>query len=130
LTALNRGPRACRWQRTFAGESTASIAVDLATIFRDPINRSMADAPWYVYIVRCSDDSLYTGIAKELEARIAQHNVGSGAKYTRSRRPVSIVYSESASDRGAALRREHEIKRMPVASKRRLVDQQANKKSQ
>lgn len=85
----------------------------------------MSDTPWYVYIVRCNDESLYTGIAKELEARLAQHNVGAGAKYTRSRRPVRLVYSETVLGRGAALRRESEIKRMPVASKRRLVDQQS-----
>ncbi len=83
----------------------------------------MSDTPWHVYIVRCKDESLYTGIAKELEARIAQHNVGAGAKYTRSRRPVCLVYSETVLGRGAALRREHEIKRMPSASKRRLVEQ-------
>lgn len=87
----------------------------------------MPDAPWYVYIVRCNDESLYTGIAKELEARIAQHNVGAGAKYTRSRRPVSLVYSEEAPDRSAALRREIEIKRMPLATKRRLVEHAAVK---
>ncbi len=81
----------------------------------------MADAPWYVYIVHCNDGSLYTGIAKALDARIAQHNGGAGAKYTRSRRPVRLVYSETAADRSAALQREMEIKRLPVAAKRRLV---------
>ena len=84
---------------------------------------SVSDTSWHVYIVRCKDESLYTGIAKELEARIEQHNVGAGAKYTRSRRPVRLVYSETVAGRGAALRREHEIKRMPLASKRRLVEQ-------
>jgi len=82
----------------------------------------MAETSWYVYIVRCNDASLYTGVAKELEARIDQHNSGAGAKYTRSRRPVTLVYSEMAADRSAAQRREVEIKRMPVASKRHLVD--------
>jgi predicted GIY-YIG superfamily endonuclease len=81
----------------------------------------MADSPWYVYIVHCNDGSLYTGIAKALDARIAQHNVGGGAKYTRSRRPVRLVYSETAADRSAALQREIEIKCLPVAAKRRLV---------
>jgi predicted GIY-YIG superfamily endonuclease len=85
----------------------------------------MAGALWYVYIVRCSDASLYTGVAAELAPRIAQHNAGKGAKYTRSRRPVTLVYRETAADRGAALRREIEIKRMPVAAKRRLVDRGA-----
>lgn len=81
----------------------------------------MNDAPWHVYIVCCNDHSLYTGIAKELERRIAEHNAGEGAKYTRSRRPVSLVYSELACDRGSALRREIEIKRLPAAAKRRLA---------
>lgn len=79
-------------------------------------------ASWYVYIVRCNDASLYTGVAKDLERRIGQHNAGTGAKYTRSRLPVTLVYSEPAADRGAALRREIEIKRLPAASKRRLAD--------
>ncbi len=80
----------------------------------------MSDNLWHVYIVRCNDGTLYTGTAKELEARILKHNRGVGAKYTRSRRPVRLVYSEIALGRGAALRRESEIKRLPLASKRRL----------
>lgn len=76
---------------------------------------------WNVYIVRCADASLYTGIAKELARRIEQHNAGDGAKYTRSRRPVTLVYSEAVADRGAALRREIEIKRLPAAAKRALA---------
>ncbi len=78
-------------------------------------------ASWTVYIVRCSDASLYTGVAKDLARRIEQHNAGTGAKYTRSRLPVTLVYSEAAADRSAALRREIEIKRLPAASKRRLA---------
>jgi len=70
--------------------------------------------------VRCADRTLYTGVAKDLAARIAAHNDGRGAKYTRSRLPVKLVYREAASDRGAALRREHEIKRLPRAGKRAL----------
>ena len=76
---------------------------------------------WYVYVVRCADTTLYTGIARDLQARINQHNTGRGAKYTRSRRPVTLVYQEAAADRGAALRREHEIKRMAPQAKRTLV---------
>jgi len=76
---------------------------------------------WYVYVVRCVDTTLYTGIARDLQARINQHNTGRGAKYTRSRRPVTLVYQEAAADRGAALRREHEIKRMAPQAKRTLV---------
>ena len=75
---------------------------------------------WFVYIVRCADRSLYTGVTTDAPRRVAEHNDGRGARYTRSRGPVSLVYLESVEDRGAALRREHEIKRMTVEGKRRL----------
>ncbi|HWN39839.1 MAG TPA: GIY-YIG nuclease family protein [Gammaproteobacteria bacterium] len=71
-------------------------------------------------MVRCADRTLYTGVAKDLPQRIAAHNDGRGAKYTRQRLPVKLVYSEAAADRGAALRREFEIKRLPRAEKRAL----------
>lgn len=79
-----------------------------------------ANDSWFVYIVECADGTLYAGVAKNAEARVAKHNDGLGAKYTKTRRPVELVYVEPASDRGAALRREHEIKRMTVREKRRL----------
>ncbi len=62
-------------------------------------------------------------MAKDLRARIAAHNDGRGAKYTRQRLPVKLVYSEAAADRGAAQRREHEIKRLPRTAKRALCRQ-------
>jgi putative endonuclease len=73
-----------------------------------------------VYIVRCADRTLYTGVAKDLAARIRAHNDGRGAKYTRSRVPVRLVYAEVVADRGAALRREHEIKRLSRGEKHAL----------
>jgi putative endonuclease len=79
------------------------------------------DPDWSVYIVRCADQTLYTGIAKNIVQRIAQHNAGNGAAYTRARRPVVLVHQEPAPDRGAALRREAAIKRLPVAAKRALA---------
>ena len=78
------------------------------------------NADWHVYIVRCADQTLYTGIARDVAARIAAHNAGKGAAYTRARRPVELVHREAAPDRGAALRREAAIKRLPCAGKRRL----------
>lgn len=87
--------------------------------------RSMTESPWVVYLVECSDESLYAGITTDVEARVAKHNQGSGAKYTRTRRPVALVYAEQAVDRGAALKREHEIKRMSAAEKRRLIQEVA-----
>jgi predicted GIY-YIG superfamily endonuclease len=76
---------------------------------------------WYVYIVRCADRTLYTGVARDLDARIEVHNAGRGAKYTRARLPVKLIYQETAADRGAALRREHAIKRLSRTEKRALA---------
>ncbi len=81
-----------------------------------------ADFPWTVYMVQCSDGSLYTGVTTDLERRLAQHNNGRGAKYTRARRPVRLVYAERAADKGAALRREIALKRLSSARKRRLIN--------
>ena len=78
-------------------------------------------AGWFVYIVECSDNTLYTGVATDIEARLAEHNAGRGAKYTRARLPVALVHSEEAKDKSTALRREHEIKRMRAADKRSLI---------
>lgn len=77
---------------------------------------------WYVYIVRCRDNSLYTGIARDLERRLTEHNEGNrGARYTRSRRPVELVYQETHPDRSTALRREYEIKQLSARQKRVLI---------
>ncbi len=81
----------------------------------------MNEQAWHVYIVRCSDRTLYTGIAVDPAARIAQHNAGRGARYTRGRRPVELVYCERLADRAAALRREMAIKRLAPSAKRRLA---------
>jgi putative endonuclease len=75
---------------------------------------------WFVYILRCADRTLYTGVTTEPERRLAEHNDGRGARYTRARGPVSLVYLEQVDDRGAALRREHEIKRMTAEGKKKL----------
>jgi putative endonuclease len=75
--------------------------------------------------VRCCDNSLYTGITNDIEARLSQHNEGKGAKYTRSRCPVELVYTECAGNKSDALRREIEIKRMNASQKRRLVSNAA-----
>jgi putative endonuclease len=72
---------------------------------------------WTVYLARCADGSLYTGITTDPARRLAEHNRGYGAAYTRSRLPVVLVYLEQAADRGQALRREHAIKRMSRVDK-------------
>ena len=66
---------------------------------------------YYVYIARCADESLYTGYCVDLKAREKKHNDGKGAKYTKQRRPVTIVYHESFASRVEAMRRERQIKR-------------------
>lgn len=81
----------------------------------------MRDDGWRVYLLRCADGSLYAGITTDLERRLAEHNAGRGARYTRSRLPAELVYSETAADRAAAQRREHVIRRLSRTDKQRLV---------
>ena len=76
---------------------------------------------WFVYLVRCRDGSLYTGIAKDVTRRCQQHNAGTGSRYTRSRRPVVLVYQESKRSRSLALKREAAIKAMTRREKEALV---------
>ena len=75
----------------------------------------------FVYILRCADNTLYTGWTTDLDARLKAHNSGRGAKYTRARRPVELVYKAPMPDRQAAQRREHEIKALPRAKKLDLI---------
>ncbi len=78
--------------------------------------------PWVVYILRCADDTLYTGITNDLDRRLAAHAEGRGARYTRGRLPVELRYLEPAASRSAATRREAEIKRLPRQGKLALVN--------
>lgn len=79
---------------------------------------------WQVYIVRCADTTLYTGIARDVERRIDEHNHSHlAARYTRARRPVVLVYSESCDSRSQALRREIAIKKLSRRDKERLCMQ-------
>jgi putative endonuclease len=78
---------------------------------------------WTVYLARCRDGSLYTGVTTDPERRLAQHNSGCGSAYTRSRMPVVFVYCEAAIDRSCALRRERAIKRLSRIQKEELVAQ-------
>lgn len=78
--------------------------------------------PYHVYILRCSDDTLYTGITNDLDKRLYEHNHSpSGAKYTRGRRPVVCVYSETCDDKSSALKREIAIKKLSRTEKTRLI---------
>lgn len=76
---------------------------------------------WWCYIVRCADDTLYTGITNDLVKRVAAHNAGTASRYTRARRPVRLVYRETNADRSAASKREAEIKRLPRNTKLELA---------
>jgi putative endonuclease len=75
----------------------------------------------YVYVLECADGSLYTGYTTDVERRVAEHDAGEGAKYTRGRTPVELVYVETFDSRSAAMSREHEIKQLSRAEKERLV---------
>jgi putative endonuclease len=76
---------------------------------------------WYVYIVRCKDGSLYTGATNDLEKRVTAHNAGRGARYTRSRRPVRLVYSRRVRDRSRALSVEAKLKQLTRVEKQALI---------
>ena len=77
---------------------------------------------YYVYILRCCDGTLYTGYTDDPERRVKVHNAGKGAKYTRSRLPVELVYREECEDKSAALRREAAIKGLTRADKLKLIE--------
>ena len=76
---------------------------------------------FHCYIVECADGSFYTGWSTDPDRRLQQHNVGQGARYTRSRRPVRLVYVEELPDRSAAMKREHAIKKLTRAQKQALI---------
>ena len=83
---------------------------------------------WWVYILRCADDTLYTGCTDDVERRCAAHNSGRGAKYTRGRGPVTVIYREEYPDKPAALRREAAVKKLSRAEKLRLISSDATTK--
>ena len=76
---------------------------------------------WFVYLLRCADDSLYTGIAKDVSRRCEQHNAGTASHYTRSRLPVAVVYQEPQASRSLALKREAAIKALSRRKKEKLI---------
>jgi putative endonuclease len=80
---------------------------------------------WYVYVARCADGSLYCGIARDVAARIAAHDAGTGARYTRGRGPLRVVLTRRCHDKGRALRLEHAIKQLSRAAKEALVAEPA-----
>lgn len=77
----------------------------------------MSPAPWVVYLVRCADDSLYCGVTNDLHGRLEAHNAGTGAKYTKSRRPVELVCASQGLSKSQAFKLEYRIKRLPAHRK-------------
>ena len=82
----------------------------------------------YTYIVKCRDGSLYTGWTNNIEKRIEAHNAGKGAKYTKSRRPVTLVYYEEFATKQEAMKREYAIKHMKRKEKEKVIGDRANSK--
>ena len=79
------------------------------------------ESQWYLYILRCRDNTLYTGITTDVEKRLEAHRSGKGAKYTRGRAPLELVYQESCGSHSNALKREAEIKKLPRTAQETLV---------
>ena len=80
------------------------------------------DKKWYLYILRCADGTLYTGITTDVEARLETHRSGKGAKYTRGRGPLELVYREECEDHSQALKRELAVKAMSREVKQKLIN--------
>lgn len=116
-------------QESLSGECASTqevqgIIVDCDTILNDAsVQGDESKEMHYIYLVRCSDDSLYCGWTTDLKRRIDAHNghIPDGAKYTRGRRPVTLVYAESFHQKQEAQRREYAIKRMTKTKKLRLI---------
>lgn len=83
----------------------------------------MSEKTWFAYILRCGDGSLYTGITTDVDARLEAHRSGKGAKYTRGRGPLELVYREECGTHSDALKRELAIKALPREEKEKLCDQ-------
>lgn len=96
--------------------------MELSEIRAEPATQENREGKNYVYLLRCADDSLYCGWTTNLERRIRTHNEGAGAKYTKSRRPVELVYYETYEDRHEALSREWHIKRLSRKKKLEFIE--------
>jgi putative endonuclease len=90
-----------------------------------PARPAMSRSGWRVYLLRCADGTLYTGVTNDVERRLRAHQTGRASRYTRSRRPVDLVYLERVRGRGWALQRERAIKKLSRAEKLELIDRQS-----
>ena len=93
-----------------------------------PVDGRNSDGEHFVYIVECSDDTYYTGYTTNVERRVDEHNDGTGAKYTRGRRPVELVHVESFGSQSEAMQREHAIKQLARSAKGELAAADQNQK--
>ena len=91
-------------------------------VCRDPLFDAMTENVWFVYIVRCADDKLYTGVSNDIKKRLEAHNSGKGCKFTSCRYPVKLLFWEKCGTRSDALKREAKIKKFPRSKKLKLVD--------
>lgn len=80
------------------------------------------ESVWYLYILRCKDDTFYTGITTDVEKRLEAHRAGRGAKYTRGRGPLELVYRETCGSHSEALKREYQVKALTRVEKRKLME--------
>ena len=92
---------------------------------RSPKRTKRPARRWHLYILKCGDGTLYTGITNDLARREAQHNSGTASRYTRSRRPVKIIYQESCRNRSAALKKEYAVKSLTRKGKEDYIDRHA-----
>ena len=79
------------------------------------------ESTWYLYILKCKDGTFYTGITTDVEKRLEMHRSGKGAKYTRGRGPLELVYTEECENHSHALKREYEVKKLPKEHKLQLI---------
>jgi putative endonuclease len=108
---------------TFLSRLTCSSHLDIICLNLRMIQgmKKRGRKDWTVYILRCGDGSLYTGIAKDVRARVKQHNEGRGASYTRARLPVMLLYQQEGLTHSKALIREAQIKAMPRSKKEKII---------
>lgn len=91
-------------------------------IMKERYGRKRPREKWFVYMLLCEGGTFYTGITKDLEKRIEKHNAGKAAKYTRTRRPVKLIYQEICNNRSKALVRECQVKALPKKKKQELIE--------
>jgi predicted GIY-YIG superfamily endonuclease len=116
------------WRQRATASGEAVSANNIAIVTEKELNvvsefdmAQKSPRRWWVYVLQCSDRSLYTGVTTDVSRRVRQHNAGTASKYTRSRRPVTVVYREIAAERGKALKREAAIKRLARPAKVSLI---------